>query len=142
MRITTTLLALATTALFAAGCSDSNAPKTDYVGRYALVSVNDQPVPFTVIDDPSLTLVLMEGGLTLKANNGYTMDVSYSVTAEGFPTEPQQVSCDGTYHRSGNTFTLTGIESDECDGTIATGTLDGNTLTVTDDTGEVLVFRR
>jgi len=142
MRIHATLLALATTALFATGCSDSNAPNTNYVGRYGLVSVDGQPLPITVVDDPTLTLTLTDGGLTLKSNNAYTLDVSYSVATGGIPAAPQQVSCDGTYQRSGNTFTLTGAESEECSGPTATGVLDGNTLTVTDDTGEILVFRR
>jgi hypothetical protein len=37
---------------------------------------------------------------------------------------------------------MTGNETEDCGGMTATGVRDGNTLTVSDDQGETLVFRR
>lgn len=141
MRITTTLL-VAATALLAAGCHDSNAPAPSHVGRYGLVSVNGEPIPLKIIDDPTLTVTLTDGALTLNANSTFTQDVTLAVAANGFPSTPQRLSCGGTYTRSENTFALTGTATEECSAMTATGVLDGNTLTVSDDQGETLVFRR
>ena len=142
MRFMTTVLALAATALLAAGCSDSNAPDTSHVGRYRLESLDGQPLPLTLLDDASLTLTLTEGALTLNANSTFTQDVTIDVVANGFPSAPERLSCSGTYRRSGNSFTMTGRETEECSGMTATGVLDGDTFTVSDDQGETLVFRR
>jgi hypothetical protein len=142
MRITTTLLALATTTLVAAGCSDSNAPTAGHVGRYALVSVNGQPLPVKLIDDPTLSVTVTAGALTLNANSSFTQEATLALTANGFPGPPEQLSCGGSYTGSGNTYTLTGRETEDCSGMTATGVLDGTTLTISDDQGETLVFRR
>ena len=142
MRITTTMLALAATALFATGCHDSNAPTASDMGRYGLQSLNGQPLPLKIIDEPALTVTLTQGALTLNANSTFTQDVALAVAAEGYPNASQSVSCSGTYSRSGNDFTLTGTETAECSAMTATGVLDGRTFTVSDDQGETLVFRR
>lgn len=142
MRFTTTVLALATAALLATSCSDSNGPTASHVGRYELVSVDGQPLPLALIDDPGLKLTLTEGALTLNANSTFTQEVTIDVVANGFPGPPERLGCSGTYRRSGNTLTMTGRETEDCSGTTATGMLDGNTLTVSDDQGETLVFRR
>ena len=143
MRRTTTLLAAAAMALIAAGCSDSTAPKElAHVGRYGLVSVDGETLPLTLVDDPTLRLTLTEGALTLNANSTFTQEVTVAVVANGFPSPAQRLSCGGSYTRSGNTFTLTGTETLQCSGMTATGVLNGNTFTVSDDQGETLVFRR
>jgi hypothetical protein len=143
MRRTTTLLAAAAMALIAAGCSDSTAPKDQaHVGRYGLVSVDGETLPLTLVDDPTLKLTLTEGALTINANSTFTQEVTLDVVANGFPAAPERLSCGGSYTRRGNTFTLTGNETANCSGMTATGVLDGNTMTVSDDQGETLVFRR
>ena len=143
MRRRTTLLAAAAMALIATGCSDSTAPKNlAHVGRYGLVSVDGETLPLTLVDDPTLKLTLTEGALTLNANSTFTEEVTLDVVANGFPAAPERLSCGGRYTRSGNTFTLTGNETANCSGMTATGVLDGNTMTVSDDQGETLVFRR
>jgi hypothetical protein len=143
MRRTTTLLTAAALALVAAGCgSDSTAPKDLAYGRYGLVLVDGETLPLTLIDDPTLTLRLTEGALTLNANSTFTQEVTIDVVANGFPSAPERLSCGGSYRRSGNTFTMTGNETAQCSGITATGVLDGNTFTVSDDQGETLVFRR
>jgi len=142
MRMTTTILALAATILSVAGCSDSNAPTPAVAGRYGLVSVNDQPIMLTLVDTPTLKVTVTDGALTLRANSTFTHELTLAVIANGFPGPAQQLSCGGTYSRSGNTLTMTGNETEQCSGITATGVLDGRTLTVSDDQGERLVFRR
>ena len=132
--------ALAT--LAATGCSDSNAPDNSHVGSYALVSVNGAPLPLTVIDQPSLKISVQDGALALAANKSYTQTLSVLIVTDGVAAPVEHLSCTGSYTKSGNTFTLTSVESADCSGVTATGTLSGNTLTVTDDSGETLVFRR
>ena len=87
-------------------------------------------------------LTLTEGTLTVNANSTFTQSANIAVLANGFPTAPERLVCRGTYRRSGNTLTMTGKETTDCSGVTATGVLDGNTLTVSDDQGETLVFRR
>jgi hypothetical protein len=145
MRFSRILLCLATAAvatLPATACTDSNAPDRTGLGSYALVSVNGAPLPLTVIDQPTLKISVQDGALVLAANKSYTQTLGVLIVTDGVAAPIEHLSCTGSYARSGNTFTLTSMESDACSGVTATGTLDGNTLTVTDDQGEILVFRR
>lgn len=142
MRIATTLLALAATATIATGCNDSNAPDLVHIGRYDLVSVDGETLPLVLVDDLSLKLTVTSGGLTLRSKGRFSQDITLEVVAGGQPASTEHLSCDGTYERSGDSFTFVGQESENCSGMTATGTIDGNTLTVSDDQGETLVFRR
>lgn len=142
MRRTITLFTAALLALAATGCSDSNAPFLGLIGRYELVSVDGETLPLVLIDDLSLKLTVTDGGLTLKANGRFTQDLTLEVVADGQAAPPEHLACAGTFQRSGNTFTMTGDETEECSGTTATAVLDGKTLTVSDEDGETLVFRR
>ena len=144
MRRTRTLLTAMAMALVATACGgDSTGPKElAWAGRYGLVSVDGETLPLTLVDDPTLKLTLTEGALTLNANSTFTQEVTVAVVANGFPSPAQRLSCGGSYTRSGNTFTLTGTETLQCSGMTATGVLNGNTFTVSDDQGETLVFRR
>jgi len=144
MRIHSTLLALAAAAVVATGCGgDSTAPKpVSHVGRYALISVDGAPLPLTLFDDPTLKLTVTEGALTLDASNAFTQEVKIEVVANGFPAPPELLSCGGTYKRNGNTLTFTSTATDQCDAGTATGTLNNNTLTIADESGSTLVFRR
>lgn len=142
MRRMKALLTAVTLTLIATGCGDSTAPKDSALGRYGLVSVDGQLLPVTLIDEPSLAITLTEGALTLNANSTFTEDVTIAVVTNGFPSAPQRYSCGGAYSRSGNTITLAGNETANCSGMTATGVVDGKTITVSDDQGETLVFRR
>lgn len=142
MRYTGTLIALAATAVLATACSDSNAPATGHVGRYDLVSLNGESLPAVLADDPTLKVTVTAGTLTLNANSTFTQDATLEIVANGFPDATEHLSCGGTYRRSGSHFTMTGRETDSCTAMTATGILAGNTLTVSDDEGETLVFRR
>lgn len=143
MRIHSTLLALATAAVVATGCGgDSTGPNPlSHLGRYALISVDGAQLPLTLFDDPTLKLTVTEGSLTLDANT-FTQEVKIDVVANGFPAPPELLSCGGTYKRNGNTLTFTSTATDECDAGTATGTLNNNTITIADESGSTLVFRR
>lgn len=143
MRMRSTYLALAAAALVAAGCgSDSTAPSsTRFVGRYGLVSVDGSALPLIVFDTPALRLTVTSGALTLNANNTFAEEIRLDVEANGFPEAPELPVCTGTYQRNGNTFSLNSTPTGECSGGAATATLDGNTLTLSED-GSTLVFRR
>ena len=143
MRTRTTLLAVATMALLAAGCGgDSTGPNgLLFAGRYGLVSVDGATLPLTLYEDQTLKLTVTEGALTLNTNNRFVEEVRSDVEANGFPAPPELLTCNGTFQRSGNSFTMTSTASENCDASTATGTLSGKTLTVNDQ-GQVLVFRR
>ena len=121
MRIATTLLALASSVIFAAGCSDSNAPATNHVGRYELVSLNGHTLPVALADDPIFKLTVTAGRLTIEANSSFTQETTIDVVADGFPETTERLSCGGTYLRSGNHLTLTGTETDNCSAMTAIG---------------------
>jgi hypothetical protein len=143
MRFPRTLLPLVAATLVATACSgDSNAPDNSHVGSYALVSVDNEPLPITLYDDGSVMVALTEGTLALNANNSFTQGITLNGSIDGEAGPPEHLSCSGTYTHSGNSFTLTSVESEGCSGATLTGTRDGNTLTFVDDTGERLIFSR
>jgi hypothetical protein len=142
MRFPRTILACVVAALAAAACSgDSNAPES-FVGSYALVSVDGETLPISIIDQPTLTVSLESGAMELTANKTFTESITLGAVVDGVTQPSQQLSCSGSFTRNGNDFTLTAPQSQECSGDTLHGTLDGKTLTFTDDTGETLVFRR
>lgn len=142
MRTRATILA-ATVALLATGCGgDSTGPKgLAFAGRYGLVSVDGGTLPLIIFEDQTLKLTVTDGALTLNTNNSFVEEVQIDVEANGFPAPPERLSCNGTFQRNGNNFTLTSTASENCDASTATGTLSGTTLTVNDQ-DQVLVFRR
>lgn len=143
MRISRRLMVFLSAALLAGACGgDANAPNSAFLGRYALILLDGQPLPLTIIDQPSLVVAIHDDTLTLNANKSFTNAVNLSSIVDGVAAPLQHLSCTGTYTRSGNSFTLTTVASEDCSGDTLTGTLDGNTLTVQEDTGEILVFRR
>jgi hypothetical protein len=143
MRIHATLVALATAAVVVTGCGgDSTSPKpVSHVGRYALISVDGATLPLVLYDQPALKLTVTEGALTLNADNTFIEEVHIDVVANGFPAPPELLSCSGTYHKNGNSFTMTSTATTNCDAGTVTGTLNNNTLTVAGP-NETLVFRR
>jgi hypothetical protein len=143
MRLSGMLPALVAAALAATACSgDSNAPDNSFIGSYGLVSVDGDPLPITIIDQPGLTVTLSAGALRLDRNDSFTQTSTLVTVVDGVPRTPELLSCTGHSARSGNSFTLTAPRSSSCTGDTLTGTRDGNMLTFSDTTGETLVFRR
>ena len=142
MRASSTLIAVATAALLATGCGDSTGPKAnDFAGRYGLFSLDGSTLPLTLYEDQTIKLTLQSGALTLKSDNTFVEEIHIDVAANGFPSPAELLTCNGTFVRSGNTFTMASTASDQCDAYTATGVLSGKTLTV-DDQEQVLVFKR
>ena len=142
MRIALPLIILASAALAATGCSnDSNAPNTSHVGSYGLESVDGARLPVTVYEDSTFKVTLTQGALALNANNSFVESVKLDLMVNGRAGPPENLSCGGSYQRSGSTVTLTVTGTADCDAATVTGTLSGNVLTVSDQ-GSVLVFRR
>lgn len=141
MRISRILLALVAATVATACGGDSNAPDS-YLGRYALISVDGAPLPLKLIDQPSLTITVRDGALTLSTRSSYTGSLTVLVVVDGEALPPEPRSCSGSYQRSGNTFTFTSVAGGACSGVAGTGTLDGKTLTVEYEDGQTLVFRR
>ena len=142
MRRSPALVAAVTALSFAiAGCGDGNGPDTSHVGVYDMVSVDGDPLPVTVVDEPGYTLEVHDGSMTLNANNSFVESLTLVETNDGVAAPGETIACTGRYTRRGNTITLTTPESDSCSGETAIGTLSGNTLTV-DYSGTTVVFSR
>ena len=119
-----------TATLIGCGGDDSNAPSASHVGTYTLSTVGGSPLPVTIAAG-SDQVVIQSGRITLNANNSFTEETTVQATIGGFIPVVQTVECSGSYQLSGTSITLTGLSGDYCEGGSETGTLSGNTLTVT-----------
>ena len=113
-------------ALSAAGCGNDNNSTGPPVslGTYALVSVNGAPLPFTVPNTGSNTIVVQSATLAL------TEVGTYSATVQG-TTNGQSTSVlsdEGNFTQSGNVVTF---HSTRLTAVAYTGVSSGNTLTIT-----------
>ena len=127
----TTILSLTLTAtLIGCGGDDSNAPSASHVGTYRLSTVGGSPVPVTVAVGTE-QVVVQSGRITLDASRSFVQETTVQVTIGGFIPVVQTVECSGSYQLSGTTITFTGLSGEFCEGGSETGTLSGNTLTVT-----------
>lgn len=98
---------------------------TDVVGTYSLATIDGSPLPYTVPNNPTNTIVIQSGTVTLGSDNSYT--IGGTGTSDG--GDPQQVVADaGTYAFSGSTVTFT---STSHPGLIYTATATTTTLTET-----------
>lgn len=139
----TRLITLAAVTLIAA-CSDSTGPNADVTGSYDLVTLNGSGLPIVVSFDPTSTLRITGGNVTLNSNNTFTSSGSYQETFANGQTTTGTEACDGTYTRNGNsiTFTEVTVANTNCGG-VYNGTWDGNdTITVAFDATIQAVFRR
>lgn len=108
-------------------CSDSNEPSTE-AGQYSLVSINGQPLPLTIPNTQSGTVVVQSGSVTLTpgtaGDSAYTASVLGTVNGEAGPL----LADVGTYSRSGSSVTFT---STTLQGLVYAGTLGNDQLTIT-----------
>lgn len=115
---------LALVLLFAACSEFTGADTTDHVGTYNISSVNGTALPFTLSDDGSELVEVVQGTVTLNADRTFTDNTLFRVTTDGEAVTSQQL-VQGQYLRSKSTVTFEGN-----DGSFYTGQLDGPTLTI------------
>ena len=91
-------------------------------GVYALLSMNSQPLPFTLLNSATSAILVTSDSLTLKADGTYRDVAHYQRMTNGVTDAPVIAS--------GGTWTLSGriavFKAD--DGSSQSGTLDGSQL--------------
>ena len=140
MRRLLSTLAIAT--LAACGGDDPAAPR-QLPGTYPLVSANGRSLPAVVHEEPGYKLEITAGTITLATSGSFSDSYTIRETIDGVVQPIDELTCHGSWTRSGNSVTLSEIVTSEC-GDDATATWDGdNSLTVTwDDLGVPVVHRR
>ncbi len=131
------LLALGAVSLFA--CSDSSGPgDRNPVGTWSLVSINQRPLPYTLVEiAPDYRFELVSNRFTLASNGTFTGTATSRETDGSSVTTSTETST-GTWTQVGDQVVLT---YDDVDQTVASGTIDGDTIIATD--GEfTFVYRR
>ena len=131
MRRTSPLAFLLAFALGA--CGDSTEPKDTHVGTYQLQSIEGETLPVVLFEILDFRTEAVSGTLRLNSDETWDLTVNTRFTIEGVvTTEP--ISESGTYTLNGTTLTLTGGPGS------VSGSLIGDTLTITDEEGLVWVF--
>ncbi len=120
-----------------AACGDDNGTGPASIeGTYSLRTAGGLSVPAT-ISNGVFRLEIKSGALVLKKNALFDATVSFEID-----DSPSTLTTDGTYVRSGDRITFSGMDQDGVAVRLA-GTLDGDTITITDpDSGIALVFRK
>ena len=118
------LAVLSVFALTACG-DDSTGPGSSITGTYQLQTVNGQQVPATVLQTGNDKTVITSGSLLLNQNNTFFAAMTIESTVGGLVDSETQAST-GTYTRNNDSIQFTSS------GKTVTGTLSGNTLTVSD----------
>ena len=133
------LMVLGISVLFAglSACgSDSTGPKdTDWLGTYALETVEGQNLPAVLIQIGNDKLEITAGSIRLNEDQTFSASLTFRTTEGGNVTTDTE-SDTGTYTKNGNALRFT-----YGDGSQDTGSLNGKVLTVTSE-GITLVLRK
>jgi hypothetical protein len=134
------LASAAVLGLLACGDDEGTGPGDGdaFNATYQLVSVEGEDVPatFTADDGEGGTIELVVESGEVDFNDDGTWSGSINFSIEG---QDDSSTGEGTYEVDGNTITLT----DDTDDSTITATIDGDTITYTDgDTGLEVVFER
>jgi len=132
-RMLATVFTVATVLL--AGCGgDAGTPpmQATLAGTWNLATVNGTPLPF-VIQPANPKIEILSDKLVLTASGSFAHSILARQTSGGTITT-QNIEDGGTYQASGTTASFTFN-----DGSLGTGTVDGNSLTVA-DVGYALVY--
>lgn len=127
-------LAVLSVFVLAACGDDSTGPGSSIAGTYQLQTVNGQQVPATVVQAGNNKTVIASGSLILNQNNTFFAAMTIESTVNGLVDSETQAST-GTYTRNNTSIQFTS------EGKTVTGTLSGNTLTVS-DTDMTLVYKK
>jgi hypothetical protein len=120
-----------TTAL--AGCGSDSPTETTIFGTYNLTTIDGHGLPHSELDGTT-TVTLVSGSVTLKSDHTFTRLFNFTETI-GTVTQPDPDTSSGTFSVSGSAITF--VE----DGDMIPGTMQGNTLTVTNE-GRVYVLKK
>ena len=121
--------------VLAIGCGESTSPAVAVEGTWTLQSLNGFPVPFSAPQGNGNYIELTSDVITATSSGTFTQLTVIKTTTNGVVTT-ESIPDDGTYTVSGNDVTFS-FSSGSAPGT---GTIDGNTLTVTTDV--ILVYKR
>jgi hypothetical protein len=111
-----------------AACGDSTAPHAAVAGSYALSTINDGALPYTLTESGG-TVVFESGTIVLDGGGSFDISITATVNFPPFVIDQRQTSAStGTFTRNGSILTLT-----DADGEIIDLTIEGNTLTGTDE---------
>jgi hypothetical protein len=120
------LLSLAAAAA-AAGCDGGVTLPADVAGTYRLVTINGQPLPFTLPGTtPGHTVVAKEGLLVIESDGDFSQTIVFNIrTANPDDTDPgdTQAASAGEVEVSGNTIRFRPHFESEFSGTLGNGTL-------------------
>jgi len=115
------LLSLASTIVLA--CNDSTSPENTVTGTWTLQTVEGKPLPYTL---PGTSEVVTAESFTLLASGRFTTTTTFRVIVGGNATT-ESIPDSGSYVANGATVTFTYAS----DGSHDTGTVNGNTMTLT-----------
>jgi hypothetical protein len=134
------LLALSAAVLLsAAACSDGGtgpSAEANIAGNYTLQTVNGNPLPWRPFVVGNDFVEITSGSGTVNADNTYSLRIDVRTSVDGQITM-DPVTEVGTWTRNGNNVSFR-----SSDGSVANGTVTGNQISLTDQDGFVLVFRK
>ena len=128
------LLPLTTTAC--GGDDDPTGPSDSIYGTYALETVQGQALPAIILQVGNDLLEATAGSARLNSDNTWSASITLRLTEAGVVTTSTEGSS-GTFTINNNTLQLT----DPSDGSVVTGSVSGNVLTVIEDNVS-FVFRK
>jgi hypothetical protein len=120
-------------------CGDDDDPaglsNEEVAGVYVLATVNDEPLPFVLLEGPDYLLELINAEITLGLNGTFSDEGTVRETdAANVSTDTETVG--GTYTTTSNSVRLRYSNGD-----LVTGAFDDDVLTFSDG-GITFVFRR
>jgi len=119
------LLAALTLAAGMTACSDSTGPEPTPVGTWTLVSISGSPLPFVLIQVGLDKLEVTAGRITINQDGTCSFSLTLRSTESGNVTTATETDvCTWTRNNNAMTFSYQ-------DGTTASGSLSGDTLTLT-----------
>ncbi|HUF50129.1 MAG TPA: hypothetical protein VMN60_04815 [Longimicrobiales bacterium] len=125
-------------AVLAFGCGDSSTDvaATAHVGTYTLRTIDNAPLPVTILVEGTASLVITAGSVNLNSDATFTDRTDYQIVSGTTTISDSDVAA-GTYTRNGSTIELRTSDG----GVYSMAFSNGNTLTQTFE-GSVLVYRK
>ena len=120
-----TSLALLALMLVACGGDDPQGPTPPSIfGTYAVETIDGEPLPYTSVDLPDLTVEVLNASYRLNSDMTWSLEAALRETRLGEVTTETTTET-GTFVQNGDALELT-----DSDGEVYSGTLSGEILTV------------